>query len=248
MLDDNPYVPQNYKDDIKSSLSGVFYKRNYLGLWCLAEGAIFDFFDRSIHVLRRSPCAAEYYIAGIDYGASNPFCCLLVGVNTGIASQSGKRLWVEKEYYYDPQKTQRAKTNSEFAKDVVQFLEPYYVKQLYIDPSAASFKQELRKNGYNPIDANNEVLEGLQILINEMQVGNLYVMAECRNLIRELETYVWDKKASERGEDEPLKKDDHAVDCCRYIVATHKVTQYQPYKDAERSDEWRRNKYDHYRK
>jgi hypothetical protein len=35
-LEDNPYVDDEYKMRIKNSLSGVFYKRNYLGMWCLA--------------------------------------------------------------------------------------------------------------------------------------------------------------------------------------------------------------------
>ena len=56
-LDDNPYVDEDYKQRIRESLSGLFYKRNYLGIWCLAEGAIFDFFDRKIHVVRKPPAA-----------------------------------------------------------------------------------------------------------------------------------------------------------------------------------------------
>lgn len=247
-LDDNPYVPQDYKDRIRNSLSGVFYKRNYLGLWCLAEGAIFDFFDRKIHVLRKAPAAAEYYIAAIDYGASNPFACVLIGVSTGQYTQAGKVLWVEREYYWDPQITQRGKTNSEFARDLVEFLEPYNVRSLYIDPSAAAFKSEMRRMGITTIDANNEVLDGIQMTVSEMQQGNLFVLEGCKNLIRELETYVWDKKKAERGDDEPVKKNDHAVDALRYAIATHKVSVYKPYKHQELADEWRRNKYDHYRK
>jgi len=54
-----------------------------LGLWCLAEGSVFECFDMEIHVVRNPPCAAEYWVAGIDYGASNPFTCILVGVCTG---------------------------------------------------------------------------------------------------------------------------------------------------------------------
>jgi PBSX family phage terminase large subunit len=247
-LDDNPYVDEEYKNRIKNSLSGVFYKRNYLGLWCLAEGAIFDFFDRALHVSRKPPCAAEYYIAAIDYGASNPFACLLIGVSTGRYTQEGKKLWVEKEYYWDPKKTQRSKTNSEFARDVYDFLEPYNISALYIDPSAAAFKQDLRRIGLVPIDANNEVLDGIQMTCSEMQKGNLTVMDCCHNLIRELETYVWDKKAAEKGDDVPKKANDHAVDALRYAIATHKVSVYQPYKHKEIAEEWRRNKYDHYRK
>ena len=247
-LDHNPFVPNDYKQRIKNSLSGVFYKRNYLGLWCLAEGAIFDFFDRNIHVLRKPPAAAEYYIAGIDYGASNPFACVLIGVSTGKFTQTGKKMWVEKEYYWDPKVTQKSKTNSEFCRDICEFLEPYNVHGLYIDPSAAAFKTELRKAGLRPIDANNEVLDGIQMMCSEMQKGNFYVMQECKNTIREIESYVWDNKAAERGDDEPVKKQDHLVDGIRYVLATHKVTQYDPYKDQQRAEEWKTHKYDTFKR
>jgi PBSX family phage terminase large subunit len=248
MLDDNPYVPEDYKLRIKNSLSGVFYKRNYLGLWCLSEGSIFDFFDRSIHVLRKPPVAAEYYIAAIDYGSSNPFACLLIGVCTGKYSQTGKVLWVENEYYWNPKETQRQKTNSEFCKDVVEFLQDYNVQQLYVDPSCSSFKTELRRAGIHPIDANNEVLDGIQMTTTEMQRGNLFILNRCKNLIREIESYVWDSKKSERGDDEPLKKDDHAIDALRYAIATHRVSVYEPFKEKERAQEWMKNKYDPWRK
>ena len=59
-LDDNPFVDEDYKQRLKNNTSGLFYKRNYLGLWCLAEGAIFDFFDTKIHVVDKPPAPAEY--------------------------------------------------------------------------------------------------------------------------------------------------------------------------------------------
>lgn len=223
-LDDNPYVDEEYKQRIRNSLSGLFYKRNYLGLWCLAEGAIFDFFDPSIHVVRRPPASAEYWVAGIDYGAVNPFACLLVGISTGRFTQTGKRMWVEKEYYWDPKKMGRQKTNSEFARDVYEFLEPYGVKAIYCDPSAASMIFELQKLGMHVVKANNDVENGIQMMTSEMAKGNLYVCEDCPNTIREIESYVWDPKAAEKGYDEPLKKDDHTTDSLRYILATHKVS------------------------
>jgi PBSX family phage terminase large subunit len=222
-LDDNPYLPQDYKDRIKNSLSGIFYKRNYLGLWCLAEGAIFDFFDRKIHVIKRPPRYVDYWIAGIDYGTSNAFACVLVGISTGKQDQTGRRMWVEKEYYWDPKKKGRQKTNSEFARDVQAFLEPYGVSKVYLDPSAEAFQLELRRLGLHTIHAYNDVENGIQKMTNEMAQGNLFVCEECVNLIREIESYVWDTKAAERGYDEPLKKDDHAVDALRYAIASHKV-------------------------
>lgn len=242
-LDDNPYVDDQYKNRIKNSLSGVFYKRNYLGLWCLADGAIFDFFDDKVYVVDNPPAAADYWIAAVDYGAVNPFCCLIIGVSTGMRNQTGKVLWVEKEYYWDPVKQGRQKTNSEFARDLQQFLEPYSIKNFYIDPSAASFKLELRKLGIAVVDADNDVLNGITTLCSEMKQGNLFICSECKNLIREIETYVWDTKSAEKGKDQPIKKDDHAVDALRYAIHSHKVVTYNPYKNSHNSDQYSNNRF-----
>lgn len=228
-LDDNPFVDEDYKKRIRESLSGLFYKRNYLGLWCLAEGAVFDFFDRKIHVVKEPPRAAEYWVAGIDYGTSNNFACMLMGVNTGISTQLGVSRWIEKEYVWNSHKMGRQKTNGEYADDVESFLEPYGVKAIYVDPSAASFKLELRRRGMHVIDADNDVHNGLTFMCSEMFKGSLLIHKDCPNMIREIESYVWDPKASDRGEDKPLKKDDHCLDAARYCIFTHKPASYNPY-------------------
>lgn len=238
-LEDNPFVDKDYKERIKNSLSGVFYKRNYLGEWCLAEGAIFDFFERSLYVVRRPPAVADYWIAGVDYGTNNAFACVLVGVNTGQYRQTAPMLWVEKEYYWDSKVTGRQKTNSEYADDLKHFLEPYAVKSVYIDPSAAAFKLELRRKGMHIVDADNDVENGIQKLTSEMKKGALFICSECTNLIREIESYVWDSKSAERGIDEPLKTNDHAIDALRYAINTHKVATYKPFKKEEDNQKWR---------
>lgn len=225
-LDDNPFLQDSYKQRIKRSLSGVFYKRNYLGLWCLAEGAVFDFFDHKLHVVDRPPAAAEYWIAGIDYGTVNAFACVLIGISTGRYTQTGKRMWVEKEYYWDSKAKGRQKTNSEYADDVQEFLEPYGVKSIFLDPSAEAFQLELRRRGMHAVHANNDVLNGIQKVTDELRKGNLYICDDCPNTIREMQSYVWDPKAAERGRDEPLKKDDHSVDALRYAIASHRVTTF----------------------
>ena len=49
---------------------------------------------------------------------------------------------------------------------------------------------------------------------------NLVVRKSCKNLIEQIYGYAWDPKASDRGEDKPIKNLDHAVDSCRYLVAS----------------------------
>ena len=242
-LEDNPYVDEDYKNRIKNSLTGLFYKRNYLGLWCLAEGAIFDFFDRNLHVLSRPPRAADYFICGIDYGSVNAFACVVVGVHTGQYTQTGKQMWVEAEYYWDPKVKGRQKVNSEFADDVASFIEPYGVRNVYIDPSAEAFQLELRRRNIHTVHANNDVYNGIQTMSKMLANGELLIMENCKNLIREVEGYVWDSKKALRGLDEPLKKDDHAVDALRYVCASHKVVEYNPYKQNHNPDQYRNERF-----
>lgn len=222
-INDNPFLDREYYDRVKSSLSGLSYKRLYLGLWCMAEGAIFDFFDKNIHVQSRCSGNTQYWIAGIDYGSSNAFACLLIRVNRPEVEGAGTGFWVEKEYYWDHKKRERQKTNSELARDVIEFLEPYAIRAIYIDPSAEAFHVELKRSGVHVVHAKNEVAYGIQIMTSEMAKGNLTVSDRCSNLIREIEGYVWDPKASLRGLDEPLKQNDHAIDALRYAVASHKI-------------------------
>ena len=226
MLEDNPYVDKDYKERIKNSLSGVFYKRNYLGEWCLAEGAIFDFFDRSLYVVNRPPLAADYWIVGIDYGTNNPFSAVLVGVNCGRFSQSKPMMWAEREYYWDSKKTGRQKTSGEFADDIKSWLENYSIRGIYVDPSAAGFKLDLQRRGLHVVNADNDVSNGILKVTSDMKAGRLLICSGCDNLIREIESYVWDSKKAETGKDEPLKRDDHAIDALRYAVNTHKPANF----------------------
>lgn len=217
-VDDNPYLTDEFKETLKQTLTGLFYRRNYLGEWCLAEGAIFDFFDKKLHVKQRPPRSAEFFIAGVDYGSSNPFACVLLGYNSGRAAGEGAHLWIEKEYYWDPKKGGRQKTNGEFVRDLQSFFDGYCPRTIYVDPSASALKEEMRRVNLHTKDADNDVYNGIVTMCNLINEGSLSICAGCHNLIREMEGYVWDPALSKKGEDAPLKQNDHAVDAMRYAV------------------------------
>ena len=42
----------------------------------------------------------------------------------------------------------------------------------------------------------------------------------CKGLIGEMRSYVWDDKAAERGEEKPVKQKDHGPDALRYYCYT----------------------------
>lgn len=219
-INDNPYLAPSFIETLKQTLSGVFYRRNFLGEWCQAEGAIFPFFDKEIHCVRAVKGTTLYWIAGIDYGTDHAFACVLIRVSK--LPERGVQMWVEKEYFWDSKKQGRTKSPSEYAQDVKKFLEDYSLRSVYIDPSAAMFSAELRKYGIHTVGADNNVEQGILSLIDVFSTGMLLINPSCVNLVREIQGYVWDPKKSKLGYDEPLKVHDDAIDALRYAIRSYR--------------------------
>lgn len=217
-IDDNPSLSEDFKKELKKEYQGLWYQRYIEGKWVMAEGAVYDFFDEDIHVIKTPPNNATYYIVGVDYGTTNPCVFTLIGYNPSTYPN----MWLEKEYYYDSKKHQRQKSDYEYCNDLIQFIDGLNVEAIYIDPSAASFKQELRRNGVNNIrDAVNDVLPGIRFQGQLLMNGTLKICSQCTETIKEFTNYVWDSKASARGEDKPIKLNDHCQDSARYALFTH---------------------------
>ena len=161
---------------------------------------------------------ANYYIVGCDYGTTNPCVFTLIGYNAGTYPN----MWLEKEYYYDSKKELRQKSDYEYALDMIEFIRGYNVKRIYIDPSAASFKQELRRNSiFNVTDAINDVIPGIRFQSQLLSNGTYKICSNCTETIKEYSNYLWDSKASEKGIDKPIKQWDHSADSQRYALYTH---------------------------
>ena len=56
-----------------------------------------------------------------------------------------------------------------------------------------------------------------------LQDGNIAFMPCCENTIKEFGAYFWDENAADRGEDTPLKDNDHAMDAVRYFARTMRL-------------------------
>ena len=217
-IDDNPSLTEQYKSDLKKEYKGLWYKRYIQGLWVQAEGTIYDFFDDEIHVIDHPPSQAISYIIGVDYGTTNPTVFTLIGYDPS----SYPNMWLEREYFFDSRVASRQKSDYEYALDLIKFMDGIHVSAIYIDPSAASFKQELRRNNVqNVLDAKNDVLPGIRYQAQLLMNGTYKICCNCVNSIKEYANYVWDSKASQRGEDKPLKINDHCSDAQRYALYTH---------------------------
>ena len=213
-LDDNITLDPAYVAALKLEYTGLFYKRFILGLWVAAEGAIYDMWDEDIHVFKgKIPTNYDHYTVSVDYGTSNPCVFGLFGhYNNGRAD-------LIKEYWHDSKK-KRQKTDGDYADDLEKFIDGYKLRMIYSDPSAASFIAELRKRRHKVQLANNDVLNGIRCVSSRLSSLLFRVHESCTNSIKEFSGYVWDDKASKKGEDKPVKENDHAMDMIRYFLYT----------------------------
>ncbi|HEY1176735.1 MAG TPA: PBSX family phage terminase large subunit [Phytomonospora sp.] len=214
-LADNPSLTAEYVEEISKEFTGLFYRRYVLGEWVLAEGAIFDKWDENLHVVDELPSIQEWIAVGIDYGTVNPFHAVMLGLGAdGI-------LYATSEYRHDSRAARKQKTDTEYADDILAWLASKPTPaHLIVDPSAASFRQEMRSRGYHTGAGDNSVLDGIRTLAGLLGRGVLKIHRSCTGLIDEMPGYSWDDKAAEKGLDEPLKLDDHGVDALRYAVHT----------------------------
>ena len=212
-MDDNLSLSETIKLRYQRQWTGVFYDRYIRGLWSVAEGIIYDMFSAKKHVLNQNISIAGKKYISCDYGTQNPMVFLMW-------AKFNKKWICIKEYYYSGRDQRKQKTDSEYADDLVEFIGDEEIEQIIIDPSAASFITEVKKRGYNVKKANNDVDNGIRLVGNMLNLEKLMFSSMCRMTIKEFGSYVWNQKSAMKGEDVPVKENDHCMDAVRYFVYT----------------------------
>lgn len=230
-MDDNPSLSDIVRDRYKTTYTGVFYQRFILGLWVMAQGAIYKdawsdelYFDKEqLDLIYKNPRLYRRYIS-IDYGTVNPMAFLDIW-------DDGDTVWVCREYYWNSRaEGGKEKDNSQYGDDLIEFIKfsDYAPTAVIVDPSAASFKIEMRNRGLraketvDTINADNSVIEGIRNVNRLLTRRKIRIYKDaCPNLIKEMQSYAWDEKAIQNGgKERPIKVNDHACDALRYYCQT----------------------------
>ena len=218
-IDDNPFLPESFKENLKKEYAGtVFYDRYILGQWVLAEGLIYKLEDYNL--VDTVPDRGEYYIS-CDYGTLNPF-------SAGLWCWDGKIATRIREYYYSGRDERSNKTDEEYYSELEELAGDFPIRSVIVDPSAASFIEVIRRHKRFLVrKAINDVLPGIMTTARYLQDGTIKIHRSCKDAIREFGLYRWDEESTE---DRPIKENDHAMDDIRYFVMTilrHKVGKEQ---------------------
>ena len=227
-VEDNPYLPPAYVESIRREFVGLWYRRFVLGEWVAAEGAVYDLFDHERHVVETLP-RMQYWWLGVDYGTATVTHAVLGGLGEdGV-------MYIAREWRWDAHEKHRQLTDADYSRELAAWVQggcdgvyrlndkpaPVPLERVIVDPSAVSFIAQLRRDGWATVrEADNAVLDGIRYTASLLSAGKLLVHSSCKHLLHEIDGYVWDPKAQARGDDAPLKVNDHAVDSCRYLCYT----------------------------
>lgn len=224
ILDDNPFLSDKFKRQLKASYSGVWYRRFILSEWTNAEGAVYDSFDETQMVVEWSslPPMRKLWV-GVDYGTTNASAATLLGWG-----------WDDRLYAIDEWRLQKvsggsAYTDAQISESFRNWLArtdhlPYdlagqTIEWIFVDPAAASFKTQLYYDGVeNVANADNDVIAGIKLCASLLSMERMFITNRNTQLLDEIPEYVWDSKASEKGTDKPVKTGDHNLDGWRYSV------------------------------
>lgn len=235
---DNPHLPEDFLARMLR-MPKEWQKRYVFGSCDTAAGQIWDTWSSAVHTYDPAGVSIPYdwrQIAALDHGTRNPTCVLWARVD-----RDGN-VWVEDEYYspgiVSTHATAILAKRPETRKLVVK-ADPSVFNQ---GPDGVSVADIYARAGLHLRRAVNDVSAGILRVSEYLEprksepfpfehprAGKLgapmvFVSRRCENLIREVPDYRWrDLSPSvERNRDnpeEPRKKDDHAADSFRYLLA-----------------------------
>ena len=198
-LDDNTFLGERYKNSIKSATpSGKFYDRDILGLWTIAEGAIYADFDKDKHIVKQAPDNIVHYYAGVDWGYDHHGAIVILGetvdgttyIIDGVAKQYEEiDYWVEQAH---------------------EFKKKYGDIDFYADSARPEHVMRFDREGFKVHNARKEVIAGIEEVAKLWKNDRLfYVQASIPRFQVEIYQYKWKPNSLK---DEPLKEYDDVLD------------------------------------
>lgn len=167
----------------------------------------------------------KIYIGG-DYGQQNATTFQAFGLDTYREKFPGLR-----EYYHSGRETGKQKSPSEYAQDLVEFMNELHeqydnrIFYIFLDPSAKGLAEEIKRAtrigmDYQVFlrDAENDVALGISRVQKVLVFDIISIDPKQENAVDEFGVYEYDKKSIEKGKEVPVKENDHCMDAIRYVV------------------------------
>ena len=223
---DNPYTPEEWKENLKAQLKGKFGRQEIYGEFVGFEGQVYDNFRPDIHMINYNELKIKKlvkdgffknFVIGLDFGFTNPTASLLIGFD------NDDRAYILEEFY-------KKRANEQMLSDWIYLQKDKYKcpnALIYADPSNPQYIDKLGAFGHSITSAENKVMPGIHDVYGRFEVQEdkkprIFISIRCTNLIDEINSYRYaDKKREKDSKEEPLKVDDHACDALRYGIRSY---------------------------
>lgn len=217
------------------------YRWLWLGEAIGVDDLIYYMFSAARHVSKPARKAYGNLYIGVDYGQMNATTFQAFGLNHADHCLDGLA-----EYYHSGRDGVQ-KSPSEYGKDFAAFVLGLAgrfecgVVYVYIDPSAKGLAEEIKRAtrgiGVTVLirDAKNDVALGISRVQRLLTFGLIRFAPQQANAIREFGVYEYDPKSIERGDEKPVKTDDHAMDAIRYVTMGA-WSKLKPFLPADKED------------
>ena len=208
-IDDNTFLSKDYVEAIKAATPrGMFYDRGILGQWVTGDGIVYQDFNKDTMVIPRDrvPDGLDYYV-GVDWGYEHPNPIILLG------DDKNGNTYVLEDY------TQKHKFINYWVK-IAQNLQTRFGRNLifYADSARPDNVNEFQSNGINCINANKNVLPGIECVARKMREEKFYVVDTASSgLLDEIYQYAWDESPGLQLKENDVRHNDR-LDAIRYAI------------------------------
>lgn len=204
----NPNTPEDYKEQLDRDHDGQFYEQEVLGKFIQFEGLVYPWFDDTVdsgHVLEERPVERDVrrVFYAVDWGHNNPAVILTIG-------ETAEGMVVLSEFY------ETRCTVDDLIDATHRFQEVYRPGTIYCDPAEPASIEAFQRAGLDAVAADNEVLPGIQTVASYQ--NKLRLHQSCQHLRNEFGLYRYPDNAT--GDENPIPKNDHALDALRYGLHT----------------------------
>lgn len=206
---DNKHLPLDFYEAYKS-YSSAYVARYLEGEWNnLGQGLVYECFDPSIHLGSVDPKKHTSHFLSLDIGTRDPTVALYITVT------NEKEIYVYDEYF-------ATNTQSFENIDLILKKNPQKFTAVYVDPSAADFKLQLRKRDLPVFSAKNDINNGIQTVTSLFNQHKIKIHPRCKNTIRELRMYKWPENKDDKPIREiPIDQYNHCMDALRYFCHSY---------------------------
>jgi PBSX family phage terminase large subunit len=208
------------------ALTGPRKLRLRHGRWVQAEGVVYEEFDRDVHLIDEPVGPFRRYVAGVDWGYTNPGVIEVFGID------GDGRMTLVREVY----RTRRL--IGWWVAKAAEIHARLGIETFQCDPSEPAYIEQFRAAGLPAFPADNDIGIGIQAVQERLKAAldgrprltflrdvtddrdaDLVEAKKPTGVVEEFDSYVWQTAANGKPLKEvPVDMNNHGMDALRYVA------------------------------